>query len=201
VARGYKQDYNDVIRDGPQAEIEKLQGRVERIREYNYKFQEKVRELKDGVEELEKENEFLKRVYKEYGDELAEIRNNAVGIGPGDTVLYGTAQDCEIASEWLATHTYDDEMIDAAWHQAIESRGFPSRIDILEEFNIFECEGCGGEGITRQYPGGEPLEPCEVCSKFTGHGWVIRERWTQEEIDKARGEAKKIMGKVDDGTD
>ncbi len=75
------------------AEIEKLHAKIDRLREYNGGLRDKNKLLEERVEELE------------------EI-TNAVGIGP-DTVLYGTVQDCKIASKWLATHTCEDEQIGA----------------------------------------------------------------------------------------
>jgi len=67
-----------------------------------------------------------------------------------------------------------DEQIDAAWgwvtDQELGGRSRNTAKLVLKELGIKRCEGCGGEGITRQYPGGEPLEPCPDCN---GHGWVI----------------------------
>jgi hypothetical protein len=75
-------------------------------------------------------------------------------------------------------HHFTDEMIDAAWHQAIESRGFPARIDILEELHIFRCEGCDGQrgvGPVRPSITGENYHVQNKCPDCNGHGWVIGE--------------------------
>ncbi|KKN78987.1 hypothetical protein LCGC14_0344630 [marine sediment metagenome] len=104
-------------------------------------------------------------------EELEKITNNAVGIGPGDTVLCGTAKDCEIVSEWLATHTYEDEQIDAAVDYA-NTLATPAPGDdcandgpwiALNILNIFRCENRHHNIRLR------PIGPCPDC---TGHGWV-----------------------------
>jgi hypothetical protein len=101
---------------------------------------------------------------------VEEIKSNAIGIGPGDTVLYGTAKDCEIASEWLATHTFDDEMIDRAWKDRFTEGSGAIHLK-AKLLHIFRCERCDGEGEI--IPVHKSGFKCPDCAKFTGHGWVI----------------------------
>ncbi len=85
-----------------------------------------------------------------------------------------------VADCCLEGHYSTVKQIDAAWLIVREFNGAYTAtgrwvLRALERLGIKACEGCGGEGITRQDPHGEPLEPCEVCAPFTGHGWVIKD--------------------------
>jgi hypothetical protein len=63
-----------------------------------------------------------------------------------------------------------DEQIDAAWKYTKEGWDCGQSVeDALNKINIFECEGCGGEG--NSYSAAEYNDkPCPDCN---GHGWVI----------------------------
>jgi hypothetical protein len=178
-------------RDELEAKIEKLEGRVVRLRGYNNDLKAHNNDLRarvKGQQTLEKKALFDEScewfkdkhiITVEELEELEEIRSNAIGIGPGDTVLYGTARDCEIASEWLATHTFDDEMIDAAWAFATDP-GEPQEekclmciCDALERLGIFRCGRCDrSPGKQYEWGKGDEQQPCANCN---GHGWVIGE--------------------------
>ena len=65
-------------------------------------------------------------------------------------------------------HVFTNEMIDAAVKMAgAENDAW----QILMEFNIFKCEGCGGSG--KREPSFTHITGM-ACPDCDGHGWVIQ---------------------------
>ena len=76
--------------------------------------------------------------------------------------------------EMIMDYIITDKEIDAAWGLRYKKSAFEwDQIRwALFKLNIHQCKKCGGDGIARQHPYGEPIEPCPGCSGFASQGWT-----------------------------
>lgn len=141
---------------GNQARAVKAEARVEKL---ELKDAEETEALRERILELERERESL---------------NERLGWTD---------------EEWKTKHLITDEMIDAAWKHTedlrdglqnleqpeIEKIICNTREELMQEFNIFYCEGCDGKGHWEQEPqtGGAYPEQEPICPDCNGYGWVI----------------------------
>jgi predicted nuclease with TOPRIM domain len=167
VPKNYtREEHEAILRDfidRKDAEIEKLEGRVVRVREYNEGLRERVKELKTDAIHNEGVMVALKEGYTEARARVEELEKDGEELGKCFENLLRSKG-----------HHVTPKMIDAAVafaenHKQEHHSHWDSIWEALNYLHIFRCDHLKASQIN-----GELVEPCPDCAKFTGHGWIIR---------------------------
>jgi hypothetical protein len=180
AARGYKDDYNEVIRKGPQLKIERLEASVDKAEEFGKGNQARAVKAETQVKELEKSLATCQECNRGLLDTMSKERMLKENVRLEEH-LRVAKQTAAMQSEWIHENCGADlegkwitnKQINAAWayYTGAKNRISPyNDLDleqIFKEFNIFRCEERDGE--ERCIDGYLYGVRCPGCY---GHKWV-----------------------------